>query len=142
MLTQQENPNGLYRRYTVHKADGRNTDPRAEYFVLRLDPFGGDPEHIAACRIAALAWCDAAPPHLKQVADELRAMVASFGQPDWANGEDVEVLLRRLAQAWPTASAEERILIEQRMMAATNDLEEHPEWFEFPCLCDSCRSYA
>ena len=71
----KDNPHGLHHRYVITKANGEPVDPRAEYFVLRLDFFGNDRQHIAACRVAALAWCDAAPPHLRQVADELRKMV-------------------------------------------------------------------
>lgn len=33
-------------------------------------------------------------------------------------------------------------LVDQQMTIATDGLEEHPEWFEYPCLCNLCRSYA
>jgi hypothetical protein len=66
-----EPPPGLYGRYVVHKADGTPTDPRAVYFVLRLDSHGHDAGHIEACRKAAYTWCENAPPHLRQVADDL-----------------------------------------------------------------------
>lgn len=28
-----------------------------------------------------------------------------------------------------------------QMMAITIDMDEHPEWFDEGCLCESCRSY-
>lgn len=68
-------PAGLYGRYIVTKADGTPTDPRAVYFVLRLDGHGDDEGHIEACRKAAYAWCDHAPEHLRQVADDLRQLL-------------------------------------------------------------------
>jgi hypothetical protein len=40
---------GLYGKYTIAKADGSEIDPKAKYFVLRLDT---DP----AARIAARAY--------------------------------------------------------------------------------------
>jgi hypothetical protein len=75
-----DNPDGLHRRYNVTKADGSPTDPKAVYFVLRLDWGGSDHGHIAACREAARAYFRAAPPHLKQMAVELAALVDL--QPD------------------------------------------------------------
>ena len=52
----EENPNGLYRRYTVAKNNGEPVDSFAVYFVLRLDSGGRDWSHIAACREAARAY--------------------------------------------------------------------------------------
>lgn len=66
-----ENQKGLYRRYKVEKVNG-DTDPNAEYFVLRLDEGGSDIEHIKACRIAAHAYADAIERHLPQLAADLR----------------------------------------------------------------------
>jgi len=73
-----ENPNGLHQRYRVSKSDGSPVDPRAIYFVLRLDGFGSDPGHIAACRAAALAYAANAPEWMKQTADELKHLVEYF----------------------------------------------------------------
>lgn len=70
-----DNPNGLHGRYIVSKASGEPCDPRAVYFVLRLDDHGNDPDHIAACRSAAREYAANAPAHLKQMADELRELV-------------------------------------------------------------------
>lgn len=76
--TKQENPNGLHQRYKVTKADGSECDPRAVYFVLRLDGFGRDTGHIAACRTAARAYVENAPPYLQQVADDLEKLLNYF----------------------------------------------------------------
>lgn len=75
-------PPGLYGRYVIAKSDGTPIDPRARYFVLRLDEYGDDQEHVAACRAAAHEWCDKSPPHLKQVADDLRATLPAQPAPD------------------------------------------------------------
>lgn len=49
--TKSENPTGLHQRYKVEKIEGPK-DPRAEYFVFRLDKYGDDLQHIKACRKA------------------------------------------------------------------------------------------
>lgn len=69
--TEQENPDGLNQRYNITKANGDPCDPRAVYFVLRLDSYGDDPEHIEACRRAAKTYYENAPGHMEQVAFEL-----------------------------------------------------------------------
>lgn len=76
--TKSENPKGLHQRYKITKVDGSPTDPRAVYFVLRLDGFGDDPGHIRACREAALAYVREAPPWLLPVAEELRKLIGHF----------------------------------------------------------------
>lgn len=76
---------GLVKRYVVSKADGSATDPRAFYFVLRLDEFGTDPEHIAACRCAARCYAANAPKHLAKMAKELNDMLDAFGAPKIGN---------------------------------------------------------
>lgn len=74
-------PIGLYRRYEVKKArpteDGTD-DPKAEYFVLRLDALGDDPKHIKACHRAALEYARAIRPHLPDIADDLMRVVAKY----------------------------------------------------------------
>jgi hypothetical protein len=79
-----EKNRGLYGRYIVRKADGSPTDPRAEYFVLRLDEHGSDPIHIEACRAAAMVYADLIEPYLPQLAADLRLRYGS--------GTDIEVL--------------------------------------------------
>lgn len=76
--TAEENPNGLHARYAVVHADGSPADPRAVYFVLRLDGFGRDLGHIAACRAAARKYAEEAPPWMKQTADELNKLLDHF----------------------------------------------------------------
>ena len=78
------NPQGLHQRYCVTKTDGQPCDPMATYFVLRLDQFGNDGQHIAACRTAALGYADyidahaADAPHLLRVARELRTLIENL----------------------------------------------------------------
>lgn len=43
---------GLLKKYNIQKADGSPVDPRAEYFVLRLDKGQKDKAHYLACRAA------------------------------------------------------------------------------------------
>lgn len=76
--SKSENPYGLHSRYSIRKADGTECDPRAVYFVLRLDGFGSDLGHIAACRAAAKAYAEAAPEYLSQMAAELKRLVEYF----------------------------------------------------------------
>jgi len=75
----RDNPNGLHQRYVVQKANGTPVDPMATYFVLRLDGFGRDGQHIAACRAAARAYADYVTsgecPHLAGVGVDLRTLV-------------------------------------------------------------------
>lgn len=75
--SQLMNPNGLHRRYTVSKADGSPVDPVAEYFVLRLDPFCRDQDHLEACWAAAreYAYHIMSVPRLKLLAMELLLLV-------------------------------------------------------------------
>lgn len=74
-----DNPAGLHQRYVVRKANGEAADPLATYFVLRLDHFGRDAAHIAACRAGARAYADWVEAnnatHLELTARELRVLV-------------------------------------------------------------------
>lgn len=88
--TQVENPNGLHQRYIIKKVvlsdmdiagasfvDPNNrfklidVDPDSEYFVMRLDEGGKDPEHIKACRIGVHAYAEAIKHHLPELAKDL-----------------------------------------------------------------------
>lgn len=71
--SKDENPNGLHIRYNVAKANGSPTDPRAEYFVLRLDQFGDDPSHTAASRKAVLKYADEIESTIPELAKDIRA---------------------------------------------------------------------
>lgn len=75
-------PPGLYNRYIVSKSDGTPVDPRAIYFVLRLDEYGDDKGHIEACRRAAHEWCASAPLHLSKVAEDLKALLWHIEQEE------------------------------------------------------------
>ena len=77
----EENPHGFHARYKITKADGSPVDPRALYFVLRLDPHGSDMVHLAACRAAAKTYCAAVGDHpvLSQVGRELKAAIRYAG---------------------------------------------------------------
>lgn len=89
LLTADENPKGFHRRYNITKADGTPCDPRAVYLVLRLDNYGDDKEHIEACRLAAKKYVQEAPPHMRQMAKELAAMLDRFmlnASEDHTNG--------------------------------------------------------
>lgn len=57
--------------YVVRHRDGSPVDPNAEYFVLRLDEGGKDPEHVRACRIAIQAYAMNVSHHLPVLANEL-----------------------------------------------------------------------
>jgi hypothetical protein len=84
--TQSENPTGLHQRYHIQKIvradgpfdDGKSnyktepTDVGAEYFVMRLDEGGKDPEHIKACRFGVHAYADAIQHHLPELAKDLK----------------------------------------------------------------------
>lgn len=90
--TQIENPTGLHQRYVVKKLVKRSnvtgigvdlafdysqmheqdTDPNAEYFVMRLDEGGKDREHIKACRIGIHAYAAAIEHHIPELAKDLR----------------------------------------------------------------------
>lgn len=98
--TQTENPTGLHQRYIIKKVvphpqagqelpgaignysklraghypdfEIKDVDRNAEYFVLRLDEGGKDPEHIKACRIGVNAYADAIEHHLPELAKDLK----------------------------------------------------------------------
>jgi hypothetical protein len=69
--TQTENPKGLHQRYIVSKVSGEPVDPRAEYFVLRVDEHGSDSRHVNACRIAVLAYAHEIEHYLPELASDL-----------------------------------------------------------------------
>ena len=74
---------GLYNKYVVTKADGSESDPRAEYFVLRLDQHQSDPKHREACRKAVVTYAKAIKDHLPQLSQDLIALYDPKGyKPD------------------------------------------------------------
>lgn len=69
-------PKGLLKKYRIAKANGRACDPKAEYFVLRLDYNGADTDtdkaHVNACRAAVKLYAARIEPWLPELAAELR----------------------------------------------------------------------
>lgn len=63
---------GLYNKYIVSKADGSQTDPDAQYFVLRLDERQSDENHLRACRKAIQTYAKAIEKTLPFLAQDLR----------------------------------------------------------------------
>ena len=61
---------GLTNKYIIAKTDGSPVDPKAEYFVLRLDE-GCEPSHRNACRSAIAAYAKAIENHLPELAKDL-----------------------------------------------------------------------
>ena len=79
--SQTQNPGGFHRRYAITKLNGDTVDPRAIYFVLRLDGHGRDEVHIAACRAAVRTYSSYVQSsfvpgqHLRQLGYELLNMI-------------------------------------------------------------------
>lgn len=77
----RENPSGLHARYQVKKLTESeffkgeyvptDTEPEAEYFVLRLDESAGDKAHLRACRLAIRAYAEAIREHIPGLAKDL-----------------------------------------------------------------------
>jgi hypothetical protein len=85
--TQSENPKGLHQRYIVEKANGDTMNPNAEYFVLRVDPYGNDPKHIAACRKALMTYANEIKDHLPELSKDLIERYSDSDQPSSIEGE-------------------------------------------------------
>ena len=83
--TPEENPDGLHRKYHIQKTNGQPLDPNSIYFVLRLD---GNNPHAAACRAAALVYCDRIEEHIPQLAGDLRAEVRRQARETLPDGKD------------------------------------------------------
>lgn len=84
-------------RYFVGKVkDSKNgvivRDPKAFYFVLRLDQNGDDPIWTRCCRIAATALVRALDwyQHLPKLADDLEAKVEELEKPDIGTVKDLK----------------------------------------------------
>jgi hypothetical protein len=92
--TREENPKGLHQRFVIRKIIGwrkqetmfgniyqartKAVDPKAEYFVLRLDKGGSDPKHIEACRKAIMTYATEIAEHLPQLSIDL---FMRYGEP-------------------------------------------------------------
>lgn len=68
-ISQKDANRGWDPRYHITKSDGSPTDPKAEYFVLRLDE---DDPHGVACRKAILTYADAIESHIPKLAKDIR----------------------------------------------------------------------
>lgn len=82
MPTQEQNPDGLHQRYRVEKLNGPQ-DPRAVYFVLRLDRDGDDPIWTELCRKAVLGIAQDLyeRDHMVELAADLQAFVIDCNKP-------------------------------------------------------------
>lgn len=81
LKTRKQNPEGLHLRYYVAKRSGEPVDPRAEYFVLRLDPYGKDHRHINACRKAVLMYATEIESSLPKLAADIYKRYNQTVQP-------------------------------------------------------------
>lgn len=79
----------LPHRYVVKRAGGFPTDPKAFYFVLRIDNDGDDPIWTRCCRIAARALYRALDwhQHLPKLAEDLEAKCEELETPYTTVGE-------------------------------------------------------
>jgi len=72
----KESGEGLYQKYNIEKSDGTPVDPKAQYFVLRVD---GDEPHIKASHKALRAYCEHIREHhiveLLDLADDLNKLL-------------------------------------------------------------------
>lgn len=66
---------GIYEKYTITKTDGTPIDPKAQYFVLRLDT-------DLAARIAAVAYAAACEADHPELAADLRAKITKLIFPN------------------------------------------------------------
>lgn len=70
LKSKEENPDGLYAKYTIGRVDGTPINPEDVYFVLKLEG-EGDPNHIEACRKAIITYADEIREFNPQLAIEL-----------------------------------------------------------------------
>jgi hypothetical protein len=115
----QLNPNGLHRKYIVSKTDNSPVDERAEYFVLRLDDYGKDPEHVRACRVAILKYADEIQGHLPQLATDIRARYSERIANQWPERKPATVPITK-------PSISESGIVE-RTGKATEDIRTEPK---------------
>ena len=62
---------GLYKKYNISKMDGSPVDPKAEYFLLRLDCHSNNPVFVAACRKAVLLLADEIADFMPELSKDL-----------------------------------------------------------------------
>ena len=71
-------PKGLFRKYTITKADGTPVAPGFLGFVLRLDE-GAEPKHRKACLAALKTYADEIADTLPELARDLRIKYELYG---------------------------------------------------------------
>lgn len=107
--TKAENPKGLHLRYTIAKRDGSPIDPRAEYFILRLDEYCSDPKHTAACRAAILTYANEIKDHLPELALDL---MERYSLTKGASAKELQAPMTPEAQCLiPVAEAQIKIFV-------------------------------
>lgn len=67
-ISEKDKNRGWSPRYKITKLDGKPVDPKAEYFVLRLDE--SDP-HGVACRAALRTYANTIRPHIPKLAEDI-----------------------------------------------------------------------
>jgi hypothetical protein len=72
----------------------------------------------------------------------LFAMMLYFCRIDWAQSKQsiVEMLNNLKSEYSAAQSRAERLVVERKMLVATQDIDEHPDGWDLPCLCDTCKS--
>lgn len=74
MKTEKIRKKGLYGKYIISKSDGSEVDPKAQYFVLRLDENQKDENHLRACRKAIKIYAKEIERTLPFLAQDLKKM--------------------------------------------------------------------
>lgn len=62
------------------------------------------------------------------------------GSVDKAPVDRFVILLKLRNRYFSAKGAKQRRLIAEQCAKATEGIDEHPEWWDMPCLCDSCKS--
>lgn len=71
-----------------------------------------------------------------------RRMLKTIEAFEAANTDDpFEHRLHSLVVQYELADDDAKREIEQEMLRETEPLDDHPFWFDYPCLCASCRAY-
>ena len=119
----------LYRKYDIKKANGQPTDPKAKYFVLRLDT---DPVARMAMRTYAneverpepefaaqiRAWMDRLDDGDQEIEEEQAAITAEEYQDAVATDEEVEAEIKKYEQQFGMSSEE---FLEQMRLGTAPD---------------------
>lgn len=69
--SKEENPEGLYGKYTILKSDGTPIPEEQEFFVLRLDEWC-EPNHLKACREAVLKYAEEIHSYLPKLSEDIQ----------------------------------------------------------------------